>query len=82
MTAIAVTITMPMSTGYSFMVKESTNSLPIPGQPKMVSVISAPEKSHGSWIPANAIKGATALGNAWRNRMRPPVSPFDLAVRM
>ena len=48
MTAMAVTITMPINTGYSFIVKASTKSRPMPGHPKIVSVTSAPLNSQGN----------------------------------
>src|SRR5260370_972613 len=68
MTKNAVNMIMPIRIGYSFIVRASTKSRPMPGQPKIDSVTSAPEKSTGRSVPRRAISGFTALGKAWRPR--------------
>src|SRR5262249_20079725 len=47
MTKNAVNMIIPIRIGYSFIVRASTKSRPMPGHPKIDSVTSAPEKSTG-----------------------------------
>ncbi|MNY74521.1 hypothetical protein D3C86_2135700 [compost metagenome] len=60
----------------------SKKSLPMPGQLKMVSVITAPPKRVGMAIMTTVTTGIKALRRAWRAMTRRSPSPLARAVRM
>ena len=83
-TTTPTTISMPMAsiTGKSRASIAATNSRPVPGIEKIVSVTTAPPVSWPIDMPTKVITGRMAFGAAWRNATRHSPSPLACATRM
>ena len=79
-TITASMTTAPSTQGVSLLLMDSTMNRPIPGQAKIVSVVTAPPSREPNWRPTTVIMGISALRSIWTKVTRFSETPLARAV--